>query len=888
MKKIIIGIIGVLLLFCISGCNGQKDTEHSHNFATEYSKNGTSHWKECSCGKKSEVENHQFGEWIEVVKPSTTKNGKKERKCSICDYIDTETLPAIHVHSFTKEYLNDDICHWKQCSCGEKVEEKNHSFGSWIVVTPATTTSEGLREIKCVICEYTKTEIINRIPSNHSHSFSTSYLNNGINHWRECTCGMKKDEESHVFGLWEIIKDATEIEDGIEKHKCSICGYEEMNQVHNPNRALGKSINLITASNYKDLKQGVSILDSEKTLKMLKAPSLNVTGTSITSYYSMNEIYNSFNISNSIESGIQGGVNGFFANFYSAFSQETSFDYKNYSNQYFYIYSITSEKDIYYIENYNEQGRFDDCFSESFLKALDNLEKTKDFTGFFDLYGTHLIASVVYGGKSNLYYSVVSNNNNINFSNRTTLEVCIGAGISGLVGGNVDIVNKISAELNISKEEIETALFAEVLGGKSFTCTDIKQFYEGSQEWLSSLDNNTLTPVFINFASDGLIPLWKILPEKYSDLSQMMEVSFIEYYKKSINSKLDQFSPTGDVENFAGGKGTPANPYKISTPEHLINMNKNLNASYILINDIDMLGFTWTPLTTFTGHLDGQGYTISNLAYSLTSGDPNFTKFGFCETNKGKIENLIFDELNINITKHKDGEINLNIGAVCGLNDGGTIQNISVIDSSLVGEHYRDVNKRGDEVKVQIGGIAGVMYSGKISNCYIFNTDIQGKAHMGNHSGDAHANIGGIIGELLNDSIIEMCVVKGNYKDFNLIKGETSGGKNSKQNTRVGSIAGYMSGTSKINYCFEIFNDLQSTTNSGKGNDCHSGSIAGRADSGSILNCAYTGQNVKGAGNCNETLDKNVSGYSANELKSFLKNYLKNGWSFDENGYPYR
>ncbi len=889
MKKFIVGIISLLLMFAICSCSDTKKPEHSHTFQPEYFKNGISHWRQCtSCGEKIEEAKHKFGEWVEMEKPTTTSTGIKERKCIICDYVDLQPIPMLHTHSYSGKYSSDEGSHWKQCSCGEKIEEANHKFGEWIVTLPATTSTNGSREKRCNTCQYTIEEVIPMVDSGHIHLFSPNYIKNGTNHWRECECGFKKDEESHIYSLWENIEEATEIEDGIEKRRCSICGFEEMKVVQNKNRALGKSINLITATNYKDLKQGVSILDFTKPLKMLKSPSLNATTTNITSYYSMNEIYNSVNMSNSIGSGAQGGVEGFFCDFYSAFSHETSFDYKKYSNQYFYIYSITSEKDIYYIDNYNEKGLFDEHFSEGFLSALDNLEKTKDFKSFFDVYGTHLVASVVYGGKSNLYYSVVSNNSGINFNNRTKLELSIGAGISGMFEGNVDIVDRISYELGISTEDIEAALFAEVLGGTSFTCTDIKQYYEGSKKWLASLDNNTLTPVFIDYSTDGLIPLWKILPEKYEELSKMMEAKFLDYYKKSINNKLDAFAPIGDIENFAGGMGTQVNPYKISTAEHLLNMKKNLDASYVLINDIDMLGFTWSPLTTFTGHLDGQGFTISNLVYSLGSEDQHLFKFGFCETNKGKIENIVFDGLRIDITKCRDNEPNLYIGAVCGLNDGGSIQNVSIINSLITGDHYRAVNKRGSEVKTQIGGIAGAIFGGKISNCMIFNSEIYGKAHMGDKSGDAHTNIGGIVGELLNDSIIEMCVVKGREKDFNLIKGETSGGKKSKQNSRVGSIVGYMGGTSKINYCFEIFNNLQPITNSGSNNDCHSGSIAGRSDNGSIIKCAYTGQVVKGAGNSNETLNQNVSSYSVDELKYFLKNYLKYGWSFDEYGYPDR
>lgn len=69
------------------------------------------------------------------------------------------------------------------------------------------------------------------------------------------------------------------------------------------------------------------------------------------------------------------------------------------------------------------------------------------------------------------------------------------------------------------------------------------------------------------------------------------------------------------------GDGTESNPYKIYTLNDLQNMNNNLSAHYILMNDIDAsetsmwnngAGFEPIPYS-FTGTFDGQNHTISNL-----------------------------------------------------------------------------------------------------------------------------------------------------------------------------------------------------------------------------------------------------------------------------------
>lgn len=832
MKKFLMIVIGLLAFLNLVACSKENGTSHTHSFSRDYVKNGVEHWRECECGEEKNKEKHQFGEWTEVIVPTVTTSGKRERKCKICGYVIEESIPPL----------------------------------------------EDSKE--------------------HEHSFSKEYEKNSEKHWKECSsCGVKKEEAEHKYGIWEDVKDSTEVEDGLRKHKCSICGYEEMEVIHSENQVLGKTINLITASDYKDLKRGVSVLNSEKDYSILKSQSLKKTTTTVKSAYSMNELIVDLSASLSIGIGIEGGYNGFFCEIFDAFSSQNSLNYKNFNNQFYCIYSIVAEKDIYYIKDYNIDGIFDDFFTDDFLKALDNLKKNENYYDFFNKYGSHLIASVIYGGKNDLYYSVVSNNNSLNLSNKTTIENCVKAGVEGLASGSATISSSISSSIGISMEEMESALYSKALGGNTFVCTDFSDYKTHLTEWSKAIDENKLNSVFINYAEDGLIPLWDILPAKYADLSDIMRTKFIEYYSKGINDKLDKFSSLGDISRFAGGKGTEDSPYKISSSKHLLNMKYDLNAHYILMNDIDMIDSAWTPLKTFTGHFDGQGFTISNLTCSLTSGDGNLTRFGFCETNQGTIENVTFNRLTINVKKERDGVSDLSIGAVCGLNAGGVIQGISVKHSSIIGEHYREVGNPGSEVKVQIGGIAGAINDGKISNCFVFDSIVQGKADMGKHDGDAHANVGGIVGELLQTGEIELCVVRGETEKFNTIKGVARGNDDSWEGallySRVGSIVGYMGGNTKINYCFEINNNVSSTyENIGKTSlrkkESVSGSIAGRADSGSILNCAYTGDVIKGAGNCNETANQNISGYQKSELMSFFQSYLAHGWHFNENGYPDR
>lgn len=133
--------------------------EHEHSYG-DWQKDETQHWKECRCGEKTEVGNHTFDDWTITKEPTTTETGSRERTCSICKYTQEETIP-VHEHSIHDEtWKYDETDHWQECSCGEKLNVANHTYGDWKVTKEATETEAGSRERGCAVCEYVQTEAI--------------------------------------------------------------------------------------------------------------------------------------------------------------------------------------------------------------------------------------------------------------------------------------------------------------------------------------------------------------------------------------------------------------------------------------------------------------------------------------------------------------------------------------------------------------------------------------------------------------------------------------------------------------------------------------------------------------------------------------------------------
>ena len=66
---------------------------HSHVASDEYSKDETGHWHTCSgCTEMLDFAAHTYGKWKITVPATAQANGKKERICSVCGYVQEGTV----------------------------------------------------------------------------------------------------------------------------------------------------------------------------------------------------------------------------------------------------------------------------------------------------------------------------------------------------------------------------------------------------------------------------------------------------------------------------------------------------------------------------------------------------------------------------------------------------------------------------------------------------------------------------------------------------------------------------------------------------------------------------------------------------------------------------
>ena len=223
----------------------------------------------------------------------------------------------------------------------------------------------------------------------------------------------------------------------------------------------------------------------------------------------------------------------------------------------------------------------------------------------------------------------------------------------------------------------------------------------------------------------------------------------------------------------ATGSGTEMDPFLIYTQEDLAGIASGSSGKYYkLANDITLTS-DWVPIVSFSGTLDGGGYTISGLNVP-----------GSSTPNLGGIVNSLkagatIKNLNVIGSVTSNYVYASRVGGIVGINE-GTVENCT-FSGSVTGSKMQFADNGA------IGGIVGLNQSGTITGC-INNADVSGqgrdKLFVGGITGSNHGtlanctNTGTIRGTLTNEGANQYC-----GEIWGSTKWETDGGY-------VGGIAG--------------------------------------------------------------------------------------------------
>lgn len=194
----------------------------------------------------AEFTNGDYSGWMYTLNGFHSDLGVKEQYLEDGDEIVfhyTDDYRKEHEHEWSESWSYDSESHWHECvsrygTCDitdntKKGGYQKHIFGDGKVITAATCKAEGKKEFTCLVCGYTKTEVI---PQTSQHSYDTgtvtkqaTYTAAGEKVYTCTVCGATKAEvipmltHDHNF-TWTVISQATVFAPEKQEGICTICG----------------------------------------------------------------------------------------------------------------------------------------------------------------------------------------------------------------------------------------------------------------------------------------------------------------------------------------------------------------------------------------------------------------------------------------------------------------------------------------------------------------------------------------------------------------------------------------------------------------------------------------------------------------------------------------
>ncbi len=300
-----------------------------------------------------------------------------------------------------------------------------------------------------------------------------------------------------------------------------------------------------------------------------------------------------------------------------------------------------------------------------------------------------------------------------------------------------------------------------------------------------------LAGVTLNIAlgENGLFKMTQQVAEKYKT-AQSEEESTMQ----GISDELQGLIGKGKDDETPGvitGEGTKDKPYLIESIEDLVEFSNKVNSGITYENQVVKLAVNldfksedsyandknkMEELTSgtgfasigndqkqFKGTFDGQNRTISNLYIKVAENYKGL--FGYVGS-KGTIKNLTISNANINCEAR-------NIGILAGYVNEGKVENIKISNGKVTGNR-------------EVGGIAGhCINNAKISSCFNYS-DVTANGLKNDSENQYYANVGGIIGQCTNTTIINS---------------HNTGKIYSGKGAQIGGITGSANGTSLIDSC---------------------------------------------------------------------------------------
>ena len=234
---------GIRLYTCKT-CGAEREEEipyedHVHSFSESYSFDEENHWRECSCGEKSDLSEHEF----EIT---ASDDAETVYTCTVCGYEKTVESETPHVHEYGDWEPNDSETHVRRCADGDSEETAPHS---WTLTDESSDGSVKTLTYTCAACGATKHETENETPAPHVHEYGDWQPYDPEAHRRVCIDGDSEETAPHDFIVSDVntagyVRSITYV--------CSVCGetFTETEQLPNKTAETVKMIVIFTVSTF--------------------------------------------------------------------------------------------------------------------------------------------------------------------------------------------------------------------------------------------------------------------------------------------------------------------------------------------------------------------------------------------------------------------------------------------------------------------------------------------------------------------------------------------------------------------------------------------------------------------------------------------------------------
>ena len=293
----IVMVVGMLPSSAFAEGEGAPPDEHSHTWDagtvvsdSTCTEAGTM-IHTCSCGATTDSviqpKGHSFSEWTVTIPATCTADGTQTRTCSVCNTVETGTVPATGHQWGEWTYITEPTCtvggeRVRVCSvCGAEDDEilsaLGHSWGEWTETVAATCTeagskthtcntcgtvaaedvaalghdwndgevteepdcvNPGVKTYTCLRCSDTKTENVPALGHDWDEGEVTAEpdcVNPGAKTFTCLSCNDTKTEEvpalGHEWGEWFDITEPTCSEVGSHTHTCAVCELTETEEI---------------------------------------------------------------------------------------------------------------------------------------------------------------------------------------------------------------------------------------------------------------------------------------------------------------------------------------------------------------------------------------------------------------------------------------------------------------------------------------------------------------------------------------------------------------------------------------------------------------------------------------------------------------------------------